>query len=109
MGDRLPKLDLDVGDPDPEFGRPLRQPWSIASLGVPIVLVAVVVANTLYIGLSQGRKDEKLDIVVDLVKEMKAEIYRQPEASRDFALRDERTGELARRVQLLEQAHCAPR
>jgi len=71
---------------------------------VPIGLVAIVVANTLYVGLSQGRKDEKLDTVVDSVKEIKTEMYRRSDAEKDREVVNVKLDGLERRVTILEAA-----
>jgi hypothetical protein len=107
MGNRLQKLDLDVGEPEAEFARPARQ-WSIAALGVPVPMALAMFAQVVLLVLWVGRQSDKLDTLIESQKELKAEIYKQPDALRDLALRDDRIGELARRVQLLEQSrlHC---
>jgi hypothetical protein len=77
---------------------------SISTMVVPIGLVAIVVANTLYVGLSQGRKDEKLDTVVDSVKEIKTEMYRRSDAEKDREVVNVKLDGLERRVTILEAA-----
>ena len=53
---------------------------SIMSLVVPAGSVAIVVINSLFVGLAFGRKDEQLANVVDAVKEIKSEMYRRSDA-----------------------------
>ena len=53
---------------------------SIMSLVVPAGSVAIVVVNSLFVGLAFGRKDEQLANVVDAVKEIKTEMYRRSDA-----------------------------
>lgn len=73
---------------------------SISTLVVPIGLVGVVVANTLWLGFSAGRRDEKLDTVVDSVKEIKTEMYRRSDAE----VLNVKITDLTRRVEVLEAA-----
>src|SRR5258707_3460762 len=53
---------------------------SIMALVLPVGSVAIVVVNTLFVGVSFGRRDDKLDNVVDAVKEIKTEMYRRSDA-----------------------------
>jgi len=57
---------------------------SIATLVVPIGLVVAVlsaaVADAAWVSFSAGRRDDKLDNVVDAVKEIKTEMYRRSDA-----------------------------
>jgi hypothetical protein len=78
MGERphLREVDVDVGEPP---GPPSRNK-SILTLVVPIGLVAVVVVNAVWVSFSAGRRDDKLDNVVDAVKEIKSEMYRRSDA-----------------------------
>jgi len=78
---------------------------------VPIGLVAIVVANTLWVGMHEGRKDEKLDAVVESaketkadMKEIKAEMYRRSDAEKDREVVNVKLDGLERRVTILEAA-----
>lgn len=93
MGTRLKDVDIDVGSPSPR-GR------SVSTLVVPIGLVAAFIANTLWLGFSAGRRDEKLDTVVDSVKEIKTEMYRRSDAE----LLNLKIQNLEKRVDALEAA-----
>jgi hypothetical protein len=77
---------------------------SIGTFVVPIGLVAIVVANTLFVGLSLGRRDDKLDTVVDSVKEIKTEMYRRSDADKDREVVNVKLDGLERRVTILEAA-----
>jgi hypothetical protein len=79
-------------------------PRSIGALAVPIGLVGVVVANTLWVGLSLGRRDDKLDTVVESTKEIKAEMYRRDDAMKDREIINVKLDGLERRVTILETA-----
>jgi len=80
MGAALRESELDVGEP-----RPPRQGKSITTMVVPIgVVVAVVAAavgNSCWVSFAAGRKDDKLDNVVDAVKEIKTEMFRRSDAA----------------------------
>jgi glycine cleavage system protein P-like pyridoxal-binding family len=73
---------------------------SVLTLVFPIGLVAVVVANAVWVSFSAGRRDDKLDNVVDAVKEIKTEMYRRSDAE---AL-NVKLDYLERRVTVLEAA-----
>jgi hypothetical protein len=71
---------------------------SLLSMVVPIGSVAIVVVNTLFVGVSFGRRDDKLDNVVDAVKEIKTEMYRRSDAE----VLNVKMNDLDRRVTILE-------
>ena len=95
MGAALREADLDVGEP-----RGPRSPRakSILALAVPIGSVAIVAVNTFWVGAALGRRDDKLDNVVDTVKEIKAEMYRRSDAE----VLNVKLDNLERRVTTLE-------
>jgi len=73
---------------------------SITTLVVPIGLVGAVVANMLWVGFSAGRRDEKLDTVINRVEEIKSEMFRRSDAD----VLNVKIDNLERRVGLLETA-----
>lgn len=80
---------------------------SISTLVVPIgVVVAVIgvmaaaVADAAWVSFSAGRRDDKLDNVVDSVKEIKTEMYRRSDAE----VLNVEMKNLDRRVTILETA-----
>jgi hypothetical protein len=85
-----------------DCGRPAA-PWSIAALGVPLPIVATLLAQTVAVVLWVGKQSDKLDTVIEQQKEIRTEIYKQGDATRDLALRDDRIAELGRRIELLER------
>jgi hypothetical protein len=89
-------VDIDVGEDKP------RPHWSIAGLGIPLPMVAVLLAQTVAVVMWVGKQSDKLDTVIEQQKEIRAEVYHQNDATRDLALRDDRIAELARRIQILE-------
>jgi len=74
---------------------------SIMALVLPVGSVAIVVVNTLFVGVSFGRRDDKLDNVVDAVKEIKTEMYRRSDAE----VLNVKMESLDRRVTILEAVH----
>jgi hypothetical protein len=90
----LRPVDLDVGDAQPR-GK------SISTLVVPIGLVGILGANMLWIGFTIGHKDDKLDNVVDAVKEIKTEMYRRSDAE----VLNVKLDGLDKRVSALEAVH----
>ena len=81
---------------------------SISTLVVPIgVVVAVIgvmaaaVADAAWVSFSAGRRDDKLDNVVDAVKEIKTEMYRRSDAE----VLNVKMESLDRRVTILEAVH----
>jgi hypothetical protein len=91
-------LDLDV-----DTGKPERRPWSITAMSLPVPVVAVLLVQTVSLVLYFGSQGTKLDSVIESNKEIKAELYKQGDATRDLALRDDRIAELTRRILILEQ------
>jgi hypothetical protein len=87
---------MDVGEDKPP------PHWSVAGLGVPLPMVAVLLAQTVAVVLWVGKQSDKLDTVLESQKEIKAEVYHSADATRDLALRDDRIAQLTRRVELLE-------
>ena len=71
------------------------------SMVIPIGSVASVAVSTILLGVSFGRRDDKLDNVVDTVKEIKAEMYRRSDAE----VLNVKLGDLDRRVSILESVH----
>jgi hypothetical protein len=96
MGTLKDRVDIDVGEDKP------RGHWSIAALGVPLPIVATLLAQTVAVVLWVGKQSDKLDTVLESQKEIKAEVYHSADATRDLALRDDRIAQLTRRVELLE-------
>jgi hypothetical protein len=107
MNAPLLKVDLDVGDPEPSPPLP-RQPWSIGSLGVPLLVAIGWLISSATLGLWLGRQSDKLDTVIEQQREMRAEVYKQADAVRDLALRDQMIAELRARMQWLEHPGRAP-
>lgn len=66
-------------------------------------MAAVLLLQTVSAVLWFDSKFSKLDTVIEQQKEIRAEVYRQNDATRDLALRDDRIAELGRRIQMLEQ------
>jgi flagellar basal body-associated protein FliL len=52
----------------------------VVPIGVVAAIVAVSIANAAWISFSAGRRDDKLDNVVESVKEIKTEMYRRSDA-----------------------------
>jgi Tfp pilus assembly protein PilO len=96
---RIRKVDLDTGD----TGDRPRHPWSLTAMSLPLPVVAVLLVQTIGLVFTIGGAFNKLDAVIETNKEIKADMYKQTDASRDLALRDQRLGECERRVGLLEQ------
>lgn len=94
MGAPLRQVDIDVGDSRPR--------WSIAGLGVPLPMVAVLLAQTVAVVMWVGKQSDKLDTVIEQQKEIKAEVYHSADATRDLALRDQRIDQLERRMTIIE-------
>ena len=64
-------------DGQPRAGR------SVAGMVVPIGLAAIVAAQTAYLGVRLGSREEKLDAVALSVVEIKTEMYRHSDAEKD--------------------------
>ena len=79
---------------------PAPRARSIATLVVPIGLVAAFVANTWWVSFSAGRRDDKLDNVAESVKEIKTEMFRRSDAE----VLNVKMDNLERRVSILETA-----
>lgn len=94
------QVDIDVGDVKEDHQ---RAPWSVAVLGVPLPMVGVLLAQTVAVVFWLGQQSTKLDTVIDQNKEIRTEIYKQADATRDLALRDDRISELGRRIENLER------
>jgi Tfp pilus assembly protein PilO len=77
--------------------------WSVAGIGIPLPLAAVIMVQTAGFVFWLGRSADKIDTVIEQNREIKAELYKQGDATRDLALRDDRIAELNRRVDLLER------
>jgi hypothetical protein len=71
---------------------------SIMSMVIPVGSVASVAVSTILLGVSFGRRDDKLDNVVDAVREIKTEMYRRSDAE----VLNVKLGDLDRRVSILE-------
>lgn len=91
------KVDLDVGETRRSTLR------SVEVLGIPLPMVLALVINLAVVFMWLGRRDDRLETVIEQNKEIKEALYRQADATRDFALRDDRISELGRRVSILEQ------
>jgi len=78
MGDRphLREVDVDVGDPP---GSPSRN-RSIMALVFPVGVVASIIGGTAVISFIVGQRNDKIDNVVESVKEIKTEMYRRSDA-----------------------------
>jgi len=78
MGDRphLREVDVDVGDPP---GSPSRN-RSIMALVFPVGVVASIIGGAAVISFAVGQRNDKLDNVVEAVKEIKAEMFRRSDA-----------------------------
>lgn len=92
------KLDFDVGDASPRAGR------SLGHMVIPIGLAAAVVAQTAYLGVRLGSREEKLDAVALSVVEIKTEMYRHSDAEKDREIVNVKLDGLDRRVSILEAA-----
>ncbi len=88
-------LDFDV---QPRAGR------SVAGMVVPIGLAAIVAAQTAYLGVRLGSREEKLDAVALSVVEIKTEMYRHSDAEKDREIVNVKLDGLDRRVSILEAA-----
>jgi hypothetical protein len=99
---RLREVDADPGEPERE--RPAhRPPWNVAVLGMPLPMVGLVLLQTVAVAFWVGQQSTKLDTVLEQQKEARAETYKQADAARDLALRDDRIAELGRRMELVEK------
>jgi hypothetical protein len=96
--ERMREVDLDVGD----SGRRAPIRWSAESLVMSLPKVAMVLAAYGGALLWIDSRLAPIPILVEQNKEIRAELYHQADAARDLALRDQRTGELERRIQILE-------
>lgn len=78
MGDRphLREVDVDLGEP---VGQ--RSPSkSIMALVFPIGVVVSIIGSAVVISFAVGQRNDKLDNVVESVKEIKAEMFRRSDA-----------------------------
>lgn len=98
----LREVDIDVDEPD-MGGRRDRHAWSIASFGLPLPMVAVLLVSYGAAVLWIDSRLAPIPIIVEQNKEIRAEQYKQGDAVRDLALRDDRIAEMGRRIELLER------
>lgn len=90
---RMKREDFDLG---------LRPPVA-TRLVIPVTVVAVVLAQTVFVSVWIGRQADKLDTVIETTKEIKAAQYTQTDAAKDLALVRSEVSEVRRRVEVLEQ------
>jgi hypothetical protein len=95
----LREVDLDAEEL--EHKRSRRQQWSVAGLVMPLPMVGLLLLQTVLGTLWLDSKLAPLATVAEM-KEIKAEIYKQQDATKDLALRDDRIAEIIRRLELLE-------
>jgi hypothetical protein len=97
MGERLRAIDMDTSETPRRAGG-----WSIEDLGLKLPTAAGLLL--LYGGavLWIDSRLAPIPIIAEQIKEVRAEMYKQGDASRDFALRDDRISELGRRMSILE-------
>lgn len=79
------------------------RPAMATRLVIPVTVVAVVLAQTVFVSVWFGRRDDKLDTVIETVREIKASQYTQGDAAKDLALMHSEISEVRRRVEVLEQ------
>ena len=72
----------------------------VVPIGLAVAVIAAAVANSAWVSFSAGRRDEKLDTVVESVKEIKAEMFRRSDAE----VLNVKINDLERRVGILETA-----
>jgi len=99
----LRELDVDVGEggPGTHQERPGRSITAmVVPIGVVVAVIAAAVANSAWVSFSAGRRDEKLDNVVEAVKEIKTEMYRRSDAE----VLNVKMDSLDKRVTVLEAA-----
>jgi len=98
MSDRphLREVDVDVGDPP---GRRSRSK-SIMALVVPVGVVASIIGGAVVISFAVGQRNDKLDNLVEAVKEIKSEMYRRSDAE----VLNVKMDNLDKRVTILETA-----
>jgi hypothetical protein len=98
MGDRphLREVDVDVGEPP---GRSSRSK-SIMGLVFPIGVVVSIIGSAVVISFAVGQRNDKLDNVVEAVKEIKSEMYRRSDAE----VLNVKMDNLDKRVTVLETA-----
>jgi hypothetical protein len=97
MGSPLRGIDIDVGE--------ARQAPSAARLwrDIPLPIAAAILIQTGGIVYWAAQQSTKLDTMIMQQQEFKTELYRQVDATRDLALRDDRIVQLERRIASLEQ------
>ncbi len=76
--------------------------WSVAALGVPLQWVGLLLLQTVSVTLYLEHRFGKVEASIERFTEERHEIYRQGDAGRDLALRDDRISELGRRIAILE-------
>ena len=97
----LRELDVDVG----ESGRGSVQAhsgWSIAGFGVPLYTVGLLLGQTVLGTLYMEHRFGRLESSVDRFTEDRREFYKQGDATRDLARRDDQIEELKRRLAAVE-------
>jgi hypothetical protein len=94
----LHEVDFDVGEAMPSRGR------SVVTMAVPVAVVGALLAQTAYIGVRLGSREEKLDGVASSVAEIKTEMYRRTDAEKDREIVNVKLEGLERRVTILEAA-----
>jgi hypothetical protein len=97
----LRELDVDVG----ESGRAAahaRPGWSIAGFGVPLYTVGLLLGQTVLGTLYMEHRFGRLESSVDRFTEDRRELYKQGDATRDLARRDDQIEELKRRLAAVE-------
>jgi hypothetical protein len=81
---------------------PLPRPgWSVARLVMPLPLVGLVLVQTVLGMAYLEHRFARVESAVDRWQDSKPD-YRQQDAARDLALRDDRIAELTRRMAILE-------
>ncbi len=96
------KLGVETGNIASRTSRRLGATLSLPL--IPLGMVAVVVANTAYLGVRLGSREEKLDTVATSVGKIEAEMYRRTDAEKDRQVIDLKIDNLDRRVSILESA-----
>ena len=89
-------VDIDVTKPPPER-------WSVASLGLPLPMVAIAVFQTAGFALAWGQLSSDVHTLMRNQDKGESQVYQLKDAQRDFALRDQVVEQLTRRVAQLEQ------
>jgi len=94
----LRELDIDVGESGRESVQARTK--SITALVFPIGVVASIIGGAVAISFAVGQRNEKFDNVVEVVKEIKTEMYRRSDAE----VLNVKMDSLDKRVTVLETA-----